>query len=108
MPDAQPVTRTAAEIEAELASINNNTADLGTAEDSTELDIAPSNDYESEASRQGWVPRDKYRGDAAKWVDAKTFVERGERFASHLQREVASLKQKLEDFEGTKAAFVKF
>lgn len=65
-------------------------------------------EFEVRATRQGWVPRDQYKGDPKKWVDAKTFVERGERFADNLQREVAALKKRIEDFEGTKAAFVKF
>ena len=62
---------------------------------------------EAEASRKGWRPKDKYEGDPTKWVDAKTFIERGERFASNLQKEVATLKAKLESFEGTRAAFIK-
>lgn len=63
---------------------------------------------EAEAARKGWKPKDKYEGDAKQWVDAQTFLARGERFVSNLQKEVAGLKAKLESFEGTKAAFVKF
>lgn len=62
---------------------------------------------EAEATRKGWRPKDKYEGDASKWVDAKTFIERGERFNKNLQKEVTVLKAKIESFEGTKAAFVK-
>lgn len=35
-------------------------------------------DFEAEATEMGWVPEDKYRGPKDKWVDAKTFYERGE------------------------------
>lgn len=63
---------------------------------------------EAEASRKGWLPKDKFKGDTAKWVDAKTFVERGERFNANLIQEVATLKQKIASFEGTKEAFAKF
>lgn len=35
--------------------------------------------FEAPARRMGWRPKDEYRGDETKWVDAKTFVERGER-----------------------------
>ena len=33
---------------------------------------------EAEASKMGWVPREKFRGDPEKWVDAETFLKRGE------------------------------
>jgi hypothetical protein len=35
-------------------------------------------DYEAEAREMGWHPLEEYRGDPGKWVDAKTFVLRGE------------------------------
>lgn len=50
---------------------------------------------EKDARRKGWLPKDEYRGDPKTWVDAKTFLDRGERFASNLQRELASVKEKL-------------
>lgn len=34
--------------------------------------------YEERARRQGWRPKEQYSGDPARWVDAKTFVLRGE------------------------------
>lgn len=34
-------------------------------------------DIETEAKELGWVPKDQFRGDPAKWTDAETFVERG-------------------------------
>ncbi len=34
--------------------------------------------YEERARRQGWRPKDEYSGNADRWVDAKTFVLRGE------------------------------
>lgn len=64
--------------------------------------------FETEAGRKGWVPREKFKGPADKWVDAKTFVERGERFNANLQREVQELRDQLTKFKGTQAAFVKF
>lgn len=63
---------------------------------------------EAEAARKGWKPKDQFAGDPKDWVDAQTFVARGERFVKNLQKEVAGLKQKLDSFEGTKAQFVKF
>ena len=65
-------------------------------------------DYDLEAGRKGWVPKDKFKGPEGKWVDAKTFVQRGERFASNLLREVSELKAQVASFEGTKKAFKQF
>lgn len=63
---------------------------------------------ESEAGRKGWVPKHLYKGDPKKWVDAGTFLDRGERFNKNLQREVESLKSELASFKGTAAKFQKF
>lgn len=42
-------------------------------------DNAPSRqDVEARASRMGWAPRHKFRGDPDRWVDADEFIERGE------------------------------
>jgi hypothetical protein len=35
-------------------------------------------DYAALASEMGWTPRDKFRGDPAKWVDAEAFYEKGQ------------------------------
>lgn len=107
----QGTQRTAADIEAELAGLDfQPVGDEGTGGEvdaavALEAELA---EAESQATRQGWVPRDKYKGDAKKWVDAKTFVERGERFTSNLQQEISALRTEVESFKGTKAAFIKF
>lgn len=100
--------RTAADIEAELLSLpSEEEIEL---RDSPDLAPAPADPDPAEAiaRRKGWLPKSEYTGDPSKWVDAKTFNDRGDRFNKNLQREVESLKQKLSDFEGTKAAFKKF
>lgn len=115
-PNSSTPARTAADIEAELQAIDTVDAELvaaGNGEATTGTATGTPADAatvaaEAEASRKGWIPKDKYKGDPAKWVDAKTFNERGERFTKNLQRDVEQLKQKLADFEGTKKAFVKF
>lgn len=33
---------------------------------------------EQQAKAQGWVPEEEFRGDLERWVDAETFVKRGE------------------------------
>lgn len=68
----------------------------------------PVHDYEYEARRKGWKPEGEYTGPEGKWVDSKTFVERGERFTKKLETEIESLKGKIASFEGTKTQFRKF
>ena len=108
MSGTQP-TRTAAEIEAELMSLPTESEIelLQGAEDPTPAPTAPDPE-EAAARRKGWLPKSEYQGDPDKWVDAATFIDRGNKFNKNLQREVEALKQKLADFEGTKAAFRKF
>jgi len=48
------------------------------AEIETEEGVTPERDWDAEAREMGWHPQDEYRGDPDKWVDAKTFVLRGE------------------------------
>ncbi|MDE2106523.1 MAG: hypothetical protein KGL39_55425, partial [Patescibacteria group bacterium] len=57
---------------------------------------------EERAGAMGWVPQEKFRGDPEKWVDAETFVQRGEQVMpilkhnnEKLQAEIASLKGEL-------------
>lgn len=35
-------------------------------------------DYAALASEMGWTPKEKFRGDPTKWVDAETFYEKGQ------------------------------
>jgi len=107
--------RTAEQIEAELASIDAAARDQLLADDAGNSDSgekpsakAREHDYEYEASRKGWKPESEYTGPEGKWVDAKTFVERGERFTKKLEGEIESLKKQVQAFEGTKAQFRKF
>jgi hypothetical protein len=58
-------------------------------------DGAPS-DSESIALSMGWKPKDQFRGDESKWVDAKTFVERGEHFIPILQKNNRQLREQNE------------
>ncbi len=107
--------QTAAEIEAELEAaggwqeqqevVEDGESGATTEAAQIEAELAKA---ENKAIRQGWLPKDQYKGDPKKWVDAKTFVERGERFVVNLQQEVSALRRELQDFQGTKAAFVKF
>jgi uncharacterized small protein (DUF1192 family) len=50
---------------------------------------------ESDAMRKGWLPKDQYKGDPKTWVDATTFLDRGDKFNKNLQAEVNRLKLEL-------------
>lgn len=54
-------------------------------------------EFAEEASRYGWQPKDSYKGDPDKWVDAETFVKRGREINPILrknnERLLAELKQ---------------
>lgn len=43
-----------------------------------DLNGADTPDYEALASEIGWAPKDKFRGDPSKHIDAKTYYEKGE------------------------------
>lgn len=100
--------RTEAEIEAELASIDAAAHEQQQAEGEAAPSTQQTHDYEYEARRKGWKPEAAYDGPEGKWVDAKTFVERGERFTKKLEGDISILKAKIDSFEGTKAQFRKF
>jgi len=55
---------------------------------------------EEKARIQGWVPKEEFRGDPAKWIDAKSFNERGETIIpimrernEHLEKEIKEIKE---------------
>ena len=50
-------------------------------------------DIETEARNMGWRPKEEFRGDVEKWVDAETFVDRGRHFVPILR----ATQRKLED-----------
>lgn len=98
---APAAPRSSGEIESELASLLESPVTDDSSQPAADPAIAA-------ATLKGWVPKDQYKGDPAKWVDASLFIDRGERFNHNLQREVSELKRKLDSFEGTKIAFKKF
>lgn len=52
-------------------------------------------DYTAEASRAGWQPEDKWTGPKEKWVDAKTFLERGEHILPIVQAKLRETETEL-------------
>lgn len=53
----------------------------------------PERDYESEARAQGWKPQEEYQGE--NWVDAKTFVERGDKYVGILKDRFDKVERRL-------------
>lgn len=86
-----------AEADARQLSLPFDEADDPPADDPPPAEEIPQSQLDAEATarRKGWKPKAEFDGDPKTWVDAKTFIERGERFASTLQREVEALKTKL-------------
>src|SRR5260221_12991922 len=50
----------------------------------------------AEAGSHGWVGKDEFKGDKSKWVDAKTFLERGQTFIPFLKAESGRFRKGLE------------
>lgn len=55
---------------------------------------------ERRARAQGWVPQDQFRGDATKWVDAETFLEKGYGNNDILRERIDRLADKLSERDG--------
>lgn len=53
-------------------------------------------EIESTAREMGWRPKEEFRGDVEKWVEAEEFVRRGENFIPLLRKSNAELKGKLD------------
>ena len=53
-------------------------------------------DIEQTARDMGWRPQEEFRGEASKWVDAQTFVSRGENFLPILRADNKRLKDQVD------------
>jgi len=72
-------------------------------------------EIEEQAREQGWVPKAEWKGPADKWIEADTFVERGESFLpivkankEKAERESAELRAELVAMKATTAEFKQF
>jgi hypothetical protein len=83
------------------------TGDLTPAGEGDSTSPAP-RDYEAEARQHGWTPKDDFRGDAAKWVDAETFVKRADEVMPFLKKQNAALKREMDDLKRTMKQFQAF
>lgn len=65
-------------------------------------------DYPAEASKIGWQPEEKFKGDKSKWVDAKTFVERGETVLPIVKHQLRETREELEKVKQAAKEFQAF
>jgi hypothetical protein len=62
---------------------------------SDEMNQEVDESLEQEARDLGWVPEDEFRGPKERWVDAKTFVEKGRHILPIMKERMAKLQQDL-------------
>lgn len=69
-------------------------------------------DYEAEARNSGWKPQEAWKGDPSRWVDAKTFVQKGEEYypfvQAKLKKEISALKGELDEVKTVSQQFREF
>lgn len=63
---------------------------------------------EERAGAQGWVPKEEFRGDPDVWVDAETFVQRGEEINPILKERIAELERRLVGQERDMGEFLEY
>jgi|GEM_PF-5907637 len=62
--------------------------------ESTAQTAAEPTDYDTKARDIGWVDKDQYRGDPAKWVDAETFYEKGQHVLPIVKSQLRESKER--------------
>ena len=84
-------------------------------ENDTSNNDTTSSEIQNEAESQGWVPKERYRGNEADWVDAETFVKRGREILpilrknnENLVKDLNATKEQLKDFREAAEEFKKF
>lgn len=60
---------------------------------------------EDRARRMGWVPKDEFRGDPDKWVDAERFVERADSELPVMRENLKRMERKYQQMERTLSEF---
>ena len=82
-------------------------------ENVTSNEVAP--EVVREAESQGWVPKERYRGNESDWVDAETFVKRGREILpilrknnENLMKDLNATKEQLKEFREAAEEFKRF
>lgn len=60
------------------------------------------------ATRQGWTDKENFKGDPERWVDARTFLKRGEEYLPIVKAANKRLEEKIDRQQETFDRFVKF
>lgn len=101
--------RTQEHVEAELAEVD--AAIIGKEGGEVAAPQSPDPEIlaiEKEASRHGWVAKEYYKGDPAKWKPAQQYLDEGLRYNKNIKRELEELKGKYAHLEKTGQAFAKY
>jgi hypothetical protein len=70
-----------------------------------EVEVAEPTESEAKARRQGWRPKDEYRGPDEKWVDADAFLKRSDEELPVMRERLKTQDRVLADLKGTVAKF---
>jgi hypothetical protein len=71
----------------------------------TEVEAPEPTESEAKARRQGWRPKDEYRGPDEKWVDADAFLKRSDEELPVMRERLKKQDRDLADLKGTVAKF---
>lgn len=66
-----------------------------------EQQIEAPRDYEAEAREHGWTPKEDFKGDPAKWVDAEAFARRADEVMPFLKKQNGALKREIDELKKT-------
>lgn len=65
-------------------------------------------DYEAKARGHGWRPKDEFKGDPARWVDAETFVKRADEVMPFLEKKTKAQQREIDDLKRTLKQFQEY
>lgn len=77
------------------------TLEESVSEESSEQSTA----FDVEAREMGWRPKEEFRGDESRWVDAETFVKRGHEVLPLVKAENKRLKREIDEIKATMQEF---
>ena len=65
-------------------------------------------DFEAEARKHGWRPKDEFKGDPARWTDAETFVRRADEVMPFLEKKTKAQQREIDDLKRTLKQFQQY
>jgi hypothetical protein len=66
----------------------------------TMIESAATAEVQAEAEKMGWIPPTRYKGDAERFVDADTFMERGETVLPIVKKQLAKEREQTASLSG--------